>query len=102
VKYPNVKRGQLRWCGGPLGRELNGTTAIEVGTQALIETVGAHRGEACVKEQLVNHCTKGGEKGIGCRGETAMTPYHVGENASVFEWRLKNNLCRLKVHFLNT
>lgn len=57
--------------------------AIEVGTRALAETVGSHCGDDCIKNQLVNHYSKGGEKGIGCGGNTEMTPYHVGEKRSI-------------------
>jgi hypothetical protein len=57
--------------------------AIGIGTQALKRTVGSDCDPKCIKEQLENHYKKGGPKGIGCKGSTPMTPYHIQKKRNI-------------------
>jgi hypothetical protein len=57
--------------------------AIGIGTQALKRTVGSDCDPKCIKEQLENHYKTGGPKGIGCKGSTPMTPYHIQKKRNI-------------------
>lgn len=57
--------------------------AIDIGAEALGDTVGGHCGEDCIKEQLENHYVDSGNDGIGCKASTPMRPYHVRNGETI-------------------